>query len=176
MIYEKNLAVQFGDVDIHNHLTMKGALRLMQEACNCHSAEAGSGVNDIETTGYSWMLHQQRLRLRPERKKSLRCTTPITARRESKTRERNAGQARPVPSRPVRQRLDRESLRRRDRGDLPRHRARHVPGLPVLEDLPQPRARPVRQRPDRQSRQRRARLRPVRRQAHRERRPVRSSL
>lgn len=63
MIYEKNLAVQFGDVDIHNHLTMKGALRLMQEACNCHSAEAGSGVNDIETTGYSWMLHQQRLRL-----------------------------------------------------------------------------------------------------------------
>ena len=48
MIYEKNLAVQFGDVDIHNHLTMKGALRLMQEACNCHSAEAGSGVNDIE--------------------------------------------------------------------------------------------------------------------------------
>lgn len=63
MIYEKNLSVQFGDVDIHNQLTMKGALRLMQETCTCHSAEVGSGVNDIETTGYSWMLHQQRLRL-----------------------------------------------------------------------------------------------------------------
>ena len=62
-IYEKKLSVQFGDVDIHNRLTMKGALRLMQEACNCHSQAVGFGVNDIETTGYSWMLHQQRLQL-----------------------------------------------------------------------------------------------------------------
>lgn len=63
MIYEKKLAIQFADLDIHNQLSMKGALRLMQEACNCHSEQAGYGINDIERNGVCWMLHQQRIRL-----------------------------------------------------------------------------------------------------------------
>lgn len=62
-IYEIALAVQFGDVDIHNRLTFKGALRLLQEAANCHSAEVGYGVNNIEKTGFSWVLYQQHCRL-----------------------------------------------------------------------------------------------------------------
>lgn len=57
------LAVQFGDLDMYSRLSMKGALRLMQEACNCHSEQAGYGINDIERNGVCWMLHQQRVRL-----------------------------------------------------------------------------------------------------------------
>lgn len=62
-VFEIKLAVQFGDVDIRNRLTMKGALRLMQEAANCHSDQVGYGVNNIEKTNYSWVLYQQRCRL-----------------------------------------------------------------------------------------------------------------
>lgn len=62
-VFECELKVQFGDVDANNALTMKGALRLMQEAANCHSDQVGYGMNDIERTGYSWVLHQQRCRL-----------------------------------------------------------------------------------------------------------------
>ena len=52
--------VYFNDVDLENRLTMKGALRLMQEASNCHSDQVGYGLNQIPQTGYSWVLHQQR--------------------------------------------------------------------------------------------------------------------
>lgn len=62
-IYEIKLPVQFGDVDVKNRLTMKGALRLMQEAANCHSNQAGYGLNNIEETDFSWVLYQQRCRL-----------------------------------------------------------------------------------------------------------------
>lgn len=62
-IWEQSQSIQFCDVDIQNRLTMKGALRLMQEAANCHSDQAGYGLNQIEKTDFSWVLHQQRCRL-----------------------------------------------------------------------------------------------------------------
>lgn len=62
-IFKVTLGVQFGDVDIRNRLTMRGALRLMQEAANLHSNQVGYGVNHIEKTDISWVLHQQRCRL-----------------------------------------------------------------------------------------------------------------
>ena len=36
-VYTMEASVHFNDVNIENQLTMKGALRLMQEASNCHS-------------------------------------------------------------------------------------------------------------------------------------------
>ena len=62
-VFEKKFVVQFGDVDIHNRLTLKGAYRLMQEAANCHSDQVGYGINNIEKTDYSWVLYQQRCRM-----------------------------------------------------------------------------------------------------------------
>ena len=53
-VFEKEFTVQFGDVDMQNRLTLKGAYRLMQEAANCHSDQAGYGINNIEKTDYSW--------------------------------------------------------------------------------------------------------------------------
>jgi len=62
-VYEIKLRVQFGDIDMENRLTLKGMLRLMQEAANRHSDEVGYGVNNIESTDYSWVLYQQHCRL-----------------------------------------------------------------------------------------------------------------
>ncbi len=59
-VYTMEASVHFNDVNIENQLTMKGALRLMQEASNCHSNQVGYGLNQIPQTGYSWVLHQQR--------------------------------------------------------------------------------------------------------------------
>ena len=59
-VYTMQTSVQFNDVNLENQLTMKGALRLMQEASNCHSDQVGYGLNQIPQTGYSWVLHQQR--------------------------------------------------------------------------------------------------------------------
>ena len=59
-VYTMETSVHFNDVNIDNQLTMKGALRLMQEASNCHSDQVGYGLNQIPQTGYSWVLHQQR--------------------------------------------------------------------------------------------------------------------
>lgn len=79
---------------------------------------------------------RQPLRLRPGRKRSLRCTTPITVRRESRTQEPNGGQIRRGPSRAVQRRRVREDPRRPVRAVLQR---------PAREDLRRP-ARAVRQR------------------------------
>lgn len=62
-VFEKEFTVQFGDVDMQNRLTLKGAYRLMQEAANCHSDQAGYGINNIEKTDYSWVLYEQRCRI-----------------------------------------------------------------------------------------------------------------
>ena len=62
-VFEKEFTVQFGDVDMRNRLTVKGAYRLMQEAANCHSDLVGYGLNNIEKTDYSWVLYEQRCRL-----------------------------------------------------------------------------------------------------------------
>lgn len=62
-IFEQKQNIQFCDVDMQNRLTMKGVLRLMQEAANCHSDLAGYGLNHIEKTDFSWVLHQQKCRL-----------------------------------------------------------------------------------------------------------------
>ena len=62
-VYTMQTSVQFNDVNTENQLTMKGALRLMQEASNCHSDQVGYGLNQIPQTGYSWVLHQQRCHL-----------------------------------------------------------------------------------------------------------------
>ena len=59
-VYTMEASVHFNDVNIENQLTMKGALRLMQEASDCHSNQVGYGLNQIPQTGYSWVLHQQR--------------------------------------------------------------------------------------------------------------------
>ncbi len=59
-VYTMQTSIQFNDVNTENQLTMKGALRLMQEASNCHSDQVGYGLNQIPQTGYSWVLHQQR--------------------------------------------------------------------------------------------------------------------
>ena len=59
-VYTMEASVHFNDVNTENQLTMKGALRLMQEASNCHSHQVGYGLNQIPQTGYSWVLHQQR--------------------------------------------------------------------------------------------------------------------
>ncbi len=61
--FECRMRVQFTDVDIHNRLTMKGMLRLMQEAANLHSDQVGYGLNNIEETDFSWVLYEQRCRL-----------------------------------------------------------------------------------------------------------------
>lgn len=61
--YKLNLRIQFGDVDIHNRLTLHGMLRLLQEAANAHSDQVGYGVNQIGKTNYSWVLYQQRIHL-----------------------------------------------------------------------------------------------------------------
>ena len=62
-VYTMPASVHFNDVNTENQLTMKGALRLMQEASNCHSDQVGYGMNQILETGYSWVLHQQRCRI-----------------------------------------------------------------------------------------------------------------
>lgn len=59
-VYTMEASVHFNDVNTDNQLTMKGALRLMQEASNCHSNQVGYGLNQIPQTGYSWVLYQQR--------------------------------------------------------------------------------------------------------------------
>ncbi len=55
--------VFYGDIDNNLHLSLSGAMRLMQEAAVVHSAQSGYSVMDVERTGVVWMLVQWRVRL-----------------------------------------------------------------------------------------------------------------
>lgn len=59
MIFEKNVNVEFCDVDVKNQVSNKGLLRLMQEVASYHSDSVGYGVNDVKNTSVSWILIYQ---------------------------------------------------------------------------------------------------------------------
>lgn len=55
--------VSFTDIDADACLSLKGAMRLMQEAAMIHSDHSGYSVLDVEHTRVVWMLVQWRVRL-----------------------------------------------------------------------------------------------------------------
>ena len=55
--------ISYDDIDQNMNLSLKGALRLMQEAAMIHSGQVGFSVADVEKTRVTWMLVQWRVRL-----------------------------------------------------------------------------------------------------------------
>ena len=62
-IYEFHTRVAYDDIDNSNHLTMKGAMRLLQEAALLDADRAGYSVLDVPHTGLVWLLVQWRIRM-----------------------------------------------------------------------------------------------------------------
>ena len=61
--YVFNTRVSFSDIEEDACLSLKGAMRLMQEAAMIHSDQSGYSVLDVEQTRVVWMLVQWRVRL-----------------------------------------------------------------------------------------------------------------
>lgn len=55
--------VTISDIGENFLITNKGFLRILQEAANQASSQVGHGVNDIETTGTTWILLYWRLQI-----------------------------------------------------------------------------------------------------------------
>ncbi len=62
-VFETDMRVEFCDLDEENRLSMKGTMRLMQEASDLHSDLVKLGVNQMQDSGLGWVLYQQRCRL-----------------------------------------------------------------------------------------------------------------
>lgn len=61
--YSFQTRVMYDDVDQNLHLTLKGAMGMMQEAAAVHSAEVGYSMENVSKTRVIWMLSQWRIRL-----------------------------------------------------------------------------------------------------------------
>lgn len=48
--------IRYQDIDADNKLSNKGILNILSEAAGLHSEKVGYSVNEIEKTGYSWMI------------------------------------------------------------------------------------------------------------------------
>jgi len=62
-IFSLSTRVSYDDIDLNMNLSLKGALRFMQEAAMLHSGLAGYSVGDVDRTHVTWMLVQWRVRL-----------------------------------------------------------------------------------------------------------------
>ena len=63
MIFEKNVRVEFCDINVKNQVLNRGLLRLMQEVASYHSDSVGYGINDVASTNMSWVLINQRMKV-----------------------------------------------------------------------------------------------------------------
>ncbi len=55
-IYIYKTHVRYQDITDKNELSDKGILNILSEAAGVHSEKAGYSVNQIEETGYAWMI------------------------------------------------------------------------------------------------------------------------
>lgn len=55
-VYEYKTHIKYNEIDENNKLSDKGLINILSEAASKHSQEVGYGLNDIEKTGYTWML------------------------------------------------------------------------------------------------------------------------
>lgn len=55
-VYEYKTHVRYQDINENNELSDKGILSILSEAAGVHSEIVGYGLNNVEKTGYSWML------------------------------------------------------------------------------------------------------------------------
>ena len=62
-VFTKNFYVSFLDINENNELSNKGILRLMQEVAGLHSASLGFGLNDIDKTGFAWLILNWKLKV-----------------------------------------------------------------------------------------------------------------
>ena len=62
-IYSKQFEVTLSDVGENNQLSDKGILRMMQEIACIHSDICGFSVNDVEETGFAWIILNWKLRV-----------------------------------------------------------------------------------------------------------------
>ena len=54
--YEYKTHIRYNDINENNELSEKGLLNILSEAAGKHSQEVGYGINNLEETGYLWML------------------------------------------------------------------------------------------------------------------------
>lgn len=62
-VYTYKTHIRFQDIDENNMLSDKGILDILSEAAGVHSEDVGYSLNQIEETGYSWMLLNWKLRV-----------------------------------------------------------------------------------------------------------------
>ena len=62
-IYHFKSRVAYDDIDNDLHLTLKGAMRLMQEAALLDADKAGYSVKNVPDTGLVWLLVEWRIRM-----------------------------------------------------------------------------------------------------------------
>ena len=62
-VYRFTTRVSYPDVDQSFHLSISGAVRLMQEAAAIHSDSLGYSFRTVETTRVHWMLVSWRVRM-----------------------------------------------------------------------------------------------------------------
>lgn len=76
-IYTKNFEVIFSDINQNNQLSNRGILRMMQEIAMMHSDSLGYGLNNVEETGFAWLLLNWKLKVfsRPKWKTILTINT-----------------------------------------------------------------------------------------------------
>lgn len=55
-VFEYKAHIRYQDINEYNQLSDKGILNILSEAAGAHSEVVGYSLNDIEKTGYSWML------------------------------------------------------------------------------------------------------------------------
>lgn len=55
-VYEYKTHIKYNEIDENNKLSDRGLINILSEAASKHSEEVGYGLNDIEKTGYTWML------------------------------------------------------------------------------------------------------------------------
>ena len=62
-VFSYSTRVTYGEVDGALHLTLRGAMAMMQEAAIVHSSQAGYAVADIPRTHVIWMLVHWRVKM-----------------------------------------------------------------------------------------------------------------
>lgn len=61
-VFEYKTNIRYQDINEDNKLSDKGILNILSEAAGAHSQKIGYSVNEIEKTGYTWMLLYWKIR------------------------------------------------------------------------------------------------------------------